>query len=30
MFKMMYGNDFNEPDATVADGITNSLNETSI
>ena len=27
MFKTMYSNDFNEPDATVADSITNSVDE---
>ena len=30
MFKMMYSNDFNEHDATVADSITNSVYEISI
>ena len=30
MFKMMYSNDFNEHDATVADSITNSVDEISI
>ena len=29
MFKTMYSNDFNEPDATVAIGITNSVDEIS-
>ena len=29
MLKMMYSNDFNEPDATIADSITNSVNEIS-
>ena len=30
MFKMMYRNDFNEHDATVADSITSSVDEISI
>ena len=30
MFKMMYSNDFNEHDATVADSITSSVDEISI
>ena len=29
MFKMMYRNDFNEPDITVADGVSGSLDELS-